>query len=125
MPLYRGSVSKVIIAHMPPRQVSRLFADDHVQIAEAGMGETLLEFKENLRVIRRNVEWTTRGEVDPGVFGIAAPVFLPTGDVFASICLVLPDERPQPLGVKDLAQRVIEAARATSAALVEIAGAVT
>lgn len=114
MPLYRGSVSKVILAHLPARTLNRCFVDDFTQIADSGLGTDLETFRLRLKEIRRAGFAVTRGEVDPGVMGISAPVFFPDGDVMASVSLVLPDSSLDPT---EFAPIVVHAAQAVSAVL--------
>lgn len=117
MPLYRGSVSKIILAYLPSRTLARHFKDDHQEIAEAGLGNDLKTFRQNLRAIRRTGACISMGEVDRGVIGISAPVTAPDGDVFASLSLVIPDEPENSRHLASWAEHVIEGAEKTSNAL--------
>ena len=114
MPLYRGSVSKVILAHLPARTLNRCFADDCEQIADSGLGADLKTFRRLLKEIRRAGFAVTRAEVDRGVMGISAPVFFPDGNVMASVSLVLPDSSVDPA---EFAAMVVHAAHAVTANL--------
>jgi len=91
MPLFRSSVSKVILANLPSRTLGRLFKDDRSAITDAGLRASVSEFRSKLREIRRAGFYISYGEVDPGVIGISAPINSPDGEVFASLSLVIPD----------------------------------
>lgn len=117
MPLFRSSVSKVILANLPARTLARIFAEDQVAIAEAGLGTTLEELRRNLRDIRRAGFFISHGEVDPGVVGITAPIIAPDGDVFASIALVIPEADRNAPDPESLVSLVMNAGAAVSTEL--------
>lgn len=117
MPLFRSSVSKVILANLSPRTLARIHQEDQEEIERAGLGKTLKEFRRYLRDIRRDGFFISHGEVDAGVVGIAAPVMAPGGDVLASIALVLPEGSADQSGIDALIPRVIQAAALISTSL--------
>lgn len=110
MPLYRGSVSKVILANLSARTLSRYFDDDYEEIKAAGLPTELKAFRKELREIRRQGFYVSRGEVDPGVIGISAPILSPDEDALASISLVLPDTPKNAKHSASFAEPVMEAA---------------
>jgi len=89
MPLYRGSASKVILAHLPLRWLRRHYAREHTAIAAAGLGEDWKTFTAQLRKLRRSEVCVTRGELDLGLLGVSAPVFGAEGEILGSIGLVV------------------------------------
>jgi DNA-binding IclR family transcriptional regulator len=90
MPLFRGATSKAILAFLPERHCTRLFLDHPGLVKDAGLGETWSEYKASLRQIRQNGYAVSVGEVDEGVFGIAAPVLGANQKVIGSISVVRP-----------------------------------
>jgi len=78
MPLTNGATSKVILAHLPPRRLKSLLptAPDPA-------------FRATLPRIRRQGYALTRGEIDQGLVGIAAPVIAPHFGLIASLSLVI------------------------------------
>ena len=91
MPLHRGAASKAILAHMPARSV-RAFHRDHAREMEAvSLGRTWDEVKQHVRQLRTAGVCVTHAELDPGVTGIAVPLFNPDGSVVGSLGFVLPD----------------------------------
>jgi len=93
MPLYRGATSKIILAHLPPRTLKSLHAHDAGEIAGAGLGITWDEFRATLAALRREGFAVSRGEIDPGRVGIAAPIFDRDRAVLGSLSFVLPAAR--------------------------------
>jgi DNA-binding IclR family transcriptional regulator len=81
--MFRGAASKVILAHLPPRQLKRVF-ERHAKAHGAGNWNTL---KDNLRAIRRTGLCVSHGELDPGTTGVAAPLFSPRGQVVGSLAV--------------------------------------
>jgi len=92
MPLFRGSASKVILAHLPNRRLSKIFAQYTPMIREAGLGDNWDAFKRNLQAIRDKPIYATGSEIDKGVFAVSAPIF---GDnrILASLTFAMPDKR--------------------------------
>lgn len=91
MPFYRGATSKVILAHLPWRLQKREYENNREPIASAGMGNDWKSFSAGLRDIRKKGYCISHGEVDPGLIGIAAPIFSPDGQVRHSLSIVAPD----------------------------------
>jgi DNA-binding IclR family transcriptional regulator len=114
MPLLRGATSKAILAHLPDRQLTRLYLANQAEAAAAGLGADWKAFKATLRDIRRDGYVASVAEVDRGVFGIAAPVFDPDGKVIGSISCV------RPLAALDKSRWARE-----GAAMVETAASIT
>jgi DNA-binding IclR family transcriptional regulator len=81
-PLTRGATSKVILAQLPSRRLRRL-------LTSAPSGGTLDEMRQELSRIRKQGYCITRGEVDPGLVGIAAPVILADRSSLGSISLAV------------------------------------
>lgn len=81
-PLTLGATSKVILAELPARRLRRLLERDP-------SGVSLEELRRELSMIRKRGYCITRGEVDPGLVGIAAPVRLDDRTSLGSISLVV------------------------------------
>ena len=120
MPMFRGASSKVIFAHMPLRTVRWLFEKQPEEIHAAGLGADWETIRTNLRRIRKAGVHVTRGEVDAGRVGIAAPVFGPDENVIGSVGLAIPDSEASPQAVASYSALVEAAAREIDAGLLEI-----
>lgn len=90
MPMYRGATSKVILAHLPWRLQKKEYEQNQSEIAAAGLGHDWKAFSAVLRDIRKNGYCVSRGEVDAGRMGIAAPIISPQGRVMHSLSAVAP-----------------------------------
>lgn len=87
-PLTRGATSKMILAQLPTRRLNKLLAtevegDDHPH------APTPAQLRDELAAIRKRGYCVTRGEVDKGLVGIAAPVSVPEWALTASLSLVV------------------------------------
>jgi DNA-binding IclR family transcriptional regulator len=110
--LFRGSPSRVILAHLPTYQLRNLALSHRAEIAAAGLGESWTEFRDGLRAIRRT-GFLVASDINKALIGISAPIFHAPGAVTASLCLVrvkanLPPEDAVFLGglAVDAAQRI-------------------
>jgi DNA-binding IclR family transcriptional regulator len=110
-PLFAGALSKVILAHLPPHRLRALFAKHRVAIAGAGLGGDWEAFRAALRAIREAGHCVTIGEFQPGVLGIAAPLFNAEGGVLGSLGVATEAARV-PAGERPaLAEKVMAAAK--------------
>jgi DNA-binding IclR family transcriptional regulator len=111
MPLYRGATSKIILAHLPGRTLKALFAHDAGEIAGAGLGASWEEFRRALAAIRRAGVSVSRGEIDPGRVGVAAPIFDKERAVLGSLSLALPAALADETLLRRLAPLTVAGAR--------------
>lgn len=74
-PLFRGAMSKAILAHLPNHRLRSIFDRSPTLVQEAGLGSSWAEFRNALSKIRKDGYAFTHGEFNPGIVGIAAPVF--------------------------------------------------
>ena len=84
MPLASGATSKVILAHLPPRQFSKLAQGGDLPGDPDALRRELVD-------IRKRGYCSTANEIDPGLAGIAAPVILKSAGIVASLSLVADD----------------------------------
>lgn len=110
MPLFRGASSKIILAHMTPRIVKALYEEHAAKFAQASLGRNWEEAKERLRALRSTGVATAQGEVDPGMCGIAVPVFEPAGAVIGSLSIVIPTRYLTPNFLEEIPRRLKSAA---------------
>ena len=118
MPLSRGAASKVILANMPGRFL-KAFHARHAEELRERLGADYPEVRGRLREIRSQGVHVTQSELDPGMMGIAAPLFEPGGSVVGSISIVMPAR----LGTPNVVERASTLIRAAGAQIgVSLAG---
>jgi DNA-binding IclR family transcriptional regulator len=88
MPIFRSSTSKVILAAMSRARLKRLWKDHQDDAYCQAIGADWLAFWKNLQAIKRQGYWTSVGELDAGLAGVAAPILFGTGEVAGSMSLV-------------------------------------
>lgn len=118
MPLYRGATSKIILAHLPTRTLNTLFVQDADDIAAAGLGRTLDEFRRSLTALRRAGVIVSHGEIDAGRVGIAAPIFDQEHAILGSLSFVLPTADADDTLIGRLAPLVVAGAREIERAMI-------
>lgn len=86
MPLTRGATSKAILAQLPRRRLARLLGNPEAGTKDADLLASLGEIRKQGYVV-------SRGEIDTGLVGIAAPVSAPDADTVASLSLVVSEDQ--------------------------------
>ena len=89
LPLFRGSIARIILAHLPYRRLHDLYAANKAAIAEAGLARDWPSFLKALREIRTTGHYISLGELNLAVRAIAAPLFNAEGDVLGSLTLAM------------------------------------
>lgn len=74
MPLFFGSASLVVLAHMPARHLRALHLREPAAFARAGLGEDWPTVRSALRELREAGSCVRSGEVDPGMRGVSVPL---------------------------------------------------
>lgn len=90
MPLFRGATSKIILAHLAPRDLRRVYDANPAEIAAAGLGATWDTFRPAMTQMRKVGHAVTRAELDVGSVGIAAPILDDGRRVLGSLSYVIP-----------------------------------
>ncbi|MBX6319988.1 IclR family transcriptional regulator [Pigmentiphaga sp.] len=88
MPLFKGASSAVILANLPASRLKRLYERNatHPDLPE-GIRDWA-SFAKHYRRIRKEGHYISREEIDPGLVGIAAPIFNDGQHVVGAITLV-------------------------------------
>jgi DNA-binding IclR family transcriptional regulator len=110
MPLARGAASKIILATLSDRAKKALQTRHGKEFAAAGLGESWGELRATLAAIRDAGVSITRGEVDEGLIGIAAPIMLAEGAPWGSISYVISNEKTNEQTVEQLTRMLKSAA---------------
>lgn len=121
MPLFRGSASRVILAHLPERRLTKLFLYHRREIGAAGLGDEWETFRANMREIRKQPYLSSRAQVDQGVYAISAPVFDGDGNIMASLTIAVPEIRADTEDMSVLAAVISGGAKGLGASIAELA----
>lgn len=120
MPIFRSSTSKVILASMSRGRLKRLWKNHQHEPDCQAVGADWLAFWKNLQAIRRQGYWTSTGELDAGLAGIAAPILFGTGEVAGSMSLVFALDEFRNYDAELLGSRLRGAASQLSRTLAEL-----
>lgn len=82
MPMTRGATSKIILAHLPSRELRKLI----------GPRASSAQFRHELRATKRAGHAVTASEIDPGLTGVAAPIVDVDLGIAASLTLVVEEK---------------------------------
>lgn len=121
MPLFRGSASRVVLAHLPDRRLTKLFLHNRREISAAGLGGEWETFRANMKEIRQQPYLFSRAQVDQGVFAVSAPVFDGDGNIMASLTLAVPEARADTEDLGPLAAVIAAGAKSLGSSIAELA----
>ena len=118
-PLFRGAMSKAIIAFLPRARAARLYAEHRKEIATSAAGRSWEEFWQQLQATKKKGYSESHGELDPGVMGFGVPVF--NGEeVLGSVALACSPQRIQVLNEETLIALLKDAAARIGKAIEDI-----
>jgi len=118
-PPFAGAASKIILPFVPPHRLRSIFKQHDRTIALAGLGTDWHSFRDNLASIRRAGYIVSHGEFNPGVFGVAAPVFNAEGLVVGSVGIAGSEEKLDRKKLPAFAKAVMDAGRRMSEILAD------
>jgi DNA-binding IclR family transcriptional regulator len=105
MPMFRGSVYKVIMAHLPSTRQKQLFQRYPDEVKASTLGHTWEEMRANLRKIRKAGYAMSAGEADQLNGGIAVPILGDDPNVAPpALVLIMPRARYETSNIEMLAQ---------------------
>ncbi len=90
MPLIRGATSLIILAHLPSRELRRLYESHCAQPGGADPGAGWDSFRADMARMRKAGHAVAYAEVDPDCIGIAVPILGDRRRVVGSLSYVVP-----------------------------------
>lgn len=73
-PLAQGAVSKVILAHLPHYRLKAIYPRQRDEFESYGLGSNWVDFRKTLGKFKKDGYVLTKGEFNPGVYSVAAPI---------------------------------------------------
>lgn len=110
MDLFHSATARVILAWLLPRQLRRLYDERVAAVGPQEVGDWKA-FSRALLQVRKDGVCISEGELDPGVSGIAAPIFDEKQRILGSLTLVGRSERFRAFDKAYLSGLVTDAAR--------------
>lgn len=111
-PLFKGSVSKVILAYLPHHRLKAIYPRFSEEIENAGLGSNWSEFRKTLGGIKKDGYLLTMGEFNPGVYSVAAPILTDQKTAMSSVGFAWDEEARRDVDVEQ-AVLAVKAAAAT------------
>ena len=122
LPLNAGASALVLLAWIPEEEARRLLEAAELQRFTPATLTDVDMLMKRLAHIQRAGYSVTRGELDPDVLGIAAPIRDEQGHVVAAVSVAALASRVFPEAEGEFARKVLEAAREISDRLASVAG---
>lgn len=119
MPLFIGAASKVILAHLTPARLRRIYEAHAQEPAAQALGADWSAFSRHFRACRKQGYYISRGEMQSDMTGVSAPIFNSDGIVVGSLGLVFESQRSRFLHEDALAELVVRHAEEVSARIAE------
>lgn len=120
LPINAGAAAEALLAWLPPAEVARILDDAPL---ERFTDKTLVDpgvIQERLTQIREKGYALSRGELDPDVLGIAAPIRGHDGSVRAAVSIAALSSRVPVREANAMTAAVLEAAAAITERVIEI-----
>lgn len=117
LPTFLSASSKVILANLRTPRLKRIWKAHHGGRKQSALAREWSAFADQMREIRKNRYWVSRGELDPGLDGIAAPILYADGAVAGSVTLVFPDDQFRLYDEPALGATIVDAAIGIGASL--------
>jgi DNA-binding IclR family transcriptional regulator len=115
MPLFKGATTRVIIAHLTPKRLRRLY-DKHEENPDAiAIGPDWRSFSRAMLEVRKEGFCLSKGELDDKNAGIAAPILDGSNRVFGALTIVGTIDRFSAYNESFLVSTVLQAAETISA----------
>lgn len=128
MPIFRGAQAHILLAYMDIRKLKRLYEsaieDPAVAPDALAIGEDWRAFLKQIRQIRSRGYYVSEDQLQPGVTGIAAPVFGEKQEILSSLVLILRNDNPPSMSQSTLIELVAQGAKQISKRIEELSAGV-
>lgn len=118
-PLFQGAVSKVILAYLPHHRLKAIYPRQSMEIEDAGLGSTWSEFRAALGEIKKAGYAVTKGEFNPGVYSVAAPILTDQRTSLGSVGVAWDEKERRDVDVQQAVLAVQQAAMTISERLAD------
>jgi DNA-binding IclR family transcriptional regulator len=109
-PLFLGAAPKVLLASFSSTQLKKVFESKHEEAVRAGLPAEWSEFRRYYAAIRKAGHYISKGELEPQLAAVAAPILKPDGGAWAAISLVFDTSRLAIVDLEKMVRLITEAA---------------
>lgn len=105
MALFRGATSKIILAWLNESKIKEFYLLTKDDPSFQQKYPNLNKLKSELQEIRKNKTCMTYSEIDPGVYGLASPIFHGQ-NIIGSLSIVIPEKMITKLNIKKIQDQI-------------------
>ncbi len=116
-PLFQGAAPKVLLASFGSTQLKKVFESRHEELVRCGLPAEWPEFRRYYAAIRKAGYYVSKGELEPQLAAVAAPILKPDGGAWAAISLVFDTSRLAIVDLDKIVRLITEAATRIGARL--------
>lgn len=109
-PLFGGAAPKVLLSTFTPVQLKKLFESRKSEVVHSGLPAEWSEFRRYFAAIRKAGHYVSKGELEPQLAAVAAPILKPDGGAWAAISLVFDTSRLAIVDLEKMVHLITEAA---------------
>jgi len=109
-PLFLGAAPKVLLASFGSTQLKKVFESKHKELVRSGLPAEWSEFRRYYSAIRKAGHYVSKGELEPQLAAVAAPILKPDGGAWAAISLVFDTSRLAIVDLEKMVHLITEAA---------------
>jgi DNA-binding IclR family transcriptional regulator len=92
-PVYIGASPKIMIADLSKQRIQGYYQQFNAEIAEVGFAQSLEEFIQHMRKIKKQGFYLSQGEIDPLVCGLSVPIRFSNKEAPIALTLVASKNR--------------------------------
>ena len=92
-PVYIGASPKIMIADLSKQRIQGYYQQFSAEIAEVGFAQSLEEFIQHMRKIKKQGFYLSQGEIDPLVCGLSVPIRFSNKEAPIALTLVASKNR--------------------------------
>lgn len=124
IPIFRGAQARVVLSHLDRRRQRRIFEREAGDPDCRKIGADWASFSATLQKNRQDGYYLSRGEIEQGLVGIAAPVFDENNEIMGAISLAYTASQPLAANEDRLVELAKNTAEKISQRVAELAGSV-
>lgn len=109
-PLFLGGAPKVLLSTFGSAQLKKVFDSRHEELVSDGLPSEWSEFRRYYAAIRKAGYYISKGELEPQLVAVAAPVLKSDGSARAAISLVFDTSRLAIIDLEKMVHLITEAA---------------
>lgn len=109
-PLFLGGAPKVLLSAFGSAQLRKVFDSRHEELVSGGLPPEWPEFRRYYAAIRKAGYYVSKGELEPQLVAVAAPVLKSDGSARAAISLVFDTSRLAIIDLEKMVHLITEAA---------------